>query len=302
MASKLNFSYGQNEVLRDVNLTIRNNQIVAIVGKSGEGKSTFLNLIVGALTSSFKGNISILGFSRALSKEDIGYVPQELAIIPDLSIRKNIEFFGAINGLTLNKALKAGKELMEILHLDVGLTRLPSELSGGQKVRLNILVSFLHDPSILVLDEPFVGLDYSNRKLLWHFLQHQKNRHKTIIMTTHALAEAEHHADMIVILHKRKIYAKGKVEEIKEKLKIRYVAEFKFHNLGKSKLEELKKYCTEHDITILDSFDNYLMFALTGEGQKNYLTKNFEKLKLEYEEIGFREPNLDELSLKVIQE
>jgi len=188
---------------------------------------------------------------------------------------------------------------METLQLDVPLEKYPGEMSGGQKVRLNIILSMLHDPEVLILDEPFVGLDYHNRKLLWHFLEHQRNRRKTVILTTHMLTETENHADRLVLLHKGKIFAKGNVSDIRRKLKTRYVVEIRFHQLTKKSLDLIQEYCTGHDISIMDSFNNYMMFSIMNEGQHNYLIRFFEKIKAEFTEESFREPNLDELFLRV---
>jgi ABC-2 type transport system ATP-binding protein len=298
-AKGLEYSYKDEKVLKNFSFSLQKSQIVAVVGRSGEGKSTFLHLIVGVLSSGLNNNLQIMGKQNIFSKKDIGFVPQEIAIIPDLSIEDNIVFFGNLYGMTKKKSLIEGIKLMETLHLDVPLTKKPTELSGGQKVRLNIVVSFLHNPKLFILDEPFVGLDFYNRKLLWHFLEYQKNRRKAIVVTTHLLNEAEQHANQIVLLHKGKVFAKGKLKNIREKLDTLYIAEYKFETLSKIKLESIKKYCRDHEITIMNHFNNYMMFSINREGQRMYLSKFFEKIGATNTEMSFREPNLDELFLKV---
>ncbi len=298
-ASNINFSYGKHKILDNFSLTIKHNQVLSVVGQSGEGKSTFLHLISGAMTDSYKGKIKIHGFSRSLAKRDIGFVPQEVSLIPDLSIKDNLIFFGSLNNMSAKRAQTKGKELMKLMQLDVEDSRLPSELSGGQKVRLNIIVSLLHSPKVLILDEPFVGLDYHNRKILWHFLKHQKNRKKTVILTTHLLVEAEHHCDRIVLLKKGRVFASGKLEDLRNKLDAEYICELKTKYLSKSNNAEMLKYCENHNITMMDRFDNYLMLSVQTIGARNYFLKFLDKLGVDYEEIGFREPNLDELFLKV---
>lgn len=299
-ARNIDFSYGTKQILSKFNLQIKTSQIVSIVGRSGEGKSTFLHLIAGTLTNKFGGSIKISGFSRSLSKEDIGFVPQEISLIQDISIRDNIIFFGSLNGLSKNKALAASKELINILQLSkIGLSRFPSELSGGQKVRLNIIVSLLHKPKLYILDEPFVGLDFKNRKLLWNFLEQEKRRKKTIILTTHMLSEAQLHCDRIVLLHKGNVFAQGKFEEIKNKLKTHFILELEFPYLSKTNQNHIEKYCLDHNITILDFFGRHMMLSVESGGQKSYLIKFIQKLNIDCYEVGFREPSLDELFLKV---
>ncbi|MFT4343803.1 MAG: ABC transporter ATP-binding protein [Candidatus Woesearchaeota archaeon] len=298
-AKNIHFSYTEQEILKNFSFTLQTSKIVAIVGRSGEGKSTFLHLLTGVLASPKKGAIRILGKHRILTKKNIGFVPQEIALIPEMTIEQNIQFFGHLQGMSKDEALTSGKELMKTLHLPVPMTKTPSQLSGGQKVRLNIIVSILHNPSVLILDEPFVGLDYYNRKLLWHFLQHQKNRRKAVILTTHMLVEAEHFTDELVVLHKGKVFAKGKLKDIRKKLKTLFIAEYEFSQLTKSQLTAIKKYCFMHDITIMNEFNNYMMFSISRDGQRAYLTKFFDKEAITYSEVSFREPNLDELFLKV---
>lgn len=298
-ARKIAFSYKDTEILRGLNLTVKSSQIIAVVGQSGSGKTTFLNIVSGVLTGKHTGKLSILGHNKSLAKDDIGYVPQDISLVPDMDLKENFQFFGSLNGLKNNVSVSVGKALMKTLQLDVPLNRLPTELSGGQKVRMNIIVSLLHNPKVIILDEPFVGLDYFNRKLLWHFLEHQKNRHKTIIITTHMLAEAEHHASRLILLHEGKIFARGKMEDIMRKLKTRYIVEIKFSYISGRSHKAIEKYCESHDVSIIDFFNNYMMISVNSEGQKNYFFRHLDKLKLDFKEVGFREPNLDELFLKV---
>ncbi len=297
--SNIRFAYGEKEVLSGVNMTFKTSQIVAVVGRSGEGKSTFLHLISGVVAKNFKGQIRFAGLKRRLAKKDMGFVPQDIAIVPDISIAENLIFFGRIHGLRKSVALQRGEELLNTLQLEVPLTRFPSELSGGQRVRLNIAVSLLHNPQVMILDEPFVGLDYQNRKLLWHFLELQKRKRKTIILTTHMLVEAEHHSDLIVLLHKGKVFIKGKLSDIKNKLNTQFILELKFGPLSQERQRHIKHYCEEHDIGILDTFGTYMMFSVNSHGQRNYFIKFIQKLNVDCYELGFREPNLDELFLKV---
>ncbi len=294
----LGFSYANRSVLKNVNIKVHGGKIVAIIGKSGSGKSTFLNLIAGVIAKSYKGEIRILGKNKLFAKEDIGYVPQEISLIPDLTIAENLIYLGALYGITKEKALKRGAMLLKKMRLDVSRTAYPHELSGGEKVRLNIAVSILHNPKIMILDEPFVGLDFYNRKLLWQFLEQQKKAGKSIILTTHMLTESEAYADKIVILKDGDVFLHGKVENIKQKLHTHYILEIKFRHLSQKNIVEIKRYCSEKTVEILDIYSRDIMFSIDTEGQKNYLLRHLDKLKLDYKIISFREPNLDEIFLR----
>ncbi len=294
----LDFSYANRLILKNVNIKVHGGKIVAIIGKSGSGKSTFLNLIAGVIAKSYKGKIRILGKNKLFAKDDIGYVPQEISLIPDLTIQENLIYLGALYGITKEKALKRGAILLKKMRLDAPKSAYPHELSGGEKVRMNIASSLLHNPKIIILDEPFVGLDFYNRKLLWQFLEQQKKAGKSIILTTHLLTESEAYADKIVILKDGNVYMHGKVENIKQKLHTHYILEIKFRHLSQKNTTEIKRYCSKKTAEILDIYNRDIMFSIETEGQKNYLLRHLDKLKLDYRIISFREPNLDEIFLR----
>jgi ABC-2 type transport system ATP-binding protein len=296
--SSVRFSYPNQEVLRDITLSTKKSEIVAIIGKSGSGKSTFLKILSGIINTNYGGRIRIFNKPRFLKKDKIGFVPQELSFIPDLNLEDNIKIIGLCFGLTEAKALQKADEYLNLLKISEPLTKKPSELSGGQKVRFNIVLSLLHEPEILILDEPFVGLDFKNRRLLWHFLEKMKKAGKSIILTSHLLTEIQEHVDRIVLLENGRVFFSGNLEKLKQKLKINYLFEVKFSRLSKENLNKIKKYCTYKDIPLLDFYERYMMFGIHSNIQKTYLTKFLIKLIPDMVEKSFREPNLDEIFMK----
>ena len=155
----------------------------------------------------------------------------------------------------------------------------------------------LHDPKIIILDEPFVGLDFRNRRLLWNFLKSLRKKGLSIILTSHLLSETQEHADRLVILKKGKVFFNGNLDSLKNKLDVQFILELKFSRLSKDNLIKIKKHCDYKSIKILDIYEKNLMFSLNKERVKDSLTKLFDKMGLQYEVVGFREPNLDEIFL-----
>jgi ABC-type multidrug transport system ATPase subunit len=292
------FSYSNQEILRDISLQVKPGEIISIIGKSGCGKSTFLKIIAGIITTTYTGKIKIFGKNRILNKNKIGFTPQEISFIPDISILDNIKIFALNTGIKETKGITQAKKLMEMLRLEEDINKLPNQLSGGQQVRLNIILSLLHNPDIIILDEPFNGLDFKNRRLLWHFLETMQKQKKSIILTSHLLSETQEHATRLIILKNGKIFFSGNIESLKTKLKISHIYEIRFAHLSNHNLNEIKKYCTYKDLKILDNYNKYMMFAISSETQKTTLTKFLQKLNLNYQEISLREPNLDEVFLK----
>jgi ABC-2 type transport system ATP-binding protein len=294
---KVRFSYDTKEILKDISLKIKNHEIISIVGKSGSGKSTFLKLVAGILPGKYYGSIKIFGRSKIFKKSSMGFVPQEMSFIPDLNVSDNIKIAGLNFGVSEKKAMEKAIEIMNFLKFEEKIDKKPTELSGGQKVRLNIILSLLHDPKIIILDEPFVGLDFSNRKLLWHFIESMKKKKKSVILTSHLLKELQENIDRLILLKNGKVFFRGKFENLKQKLNMEYVLEVKISKLSKSKKEKLRKYCVYKEINIIDDYGGYFMFALKEEKEKQLIHQLFNKLNLNYRDIGFREPNLDEIFL-----
>jgi ABC-2 type transport system ATP-binding protein len=298
VAEGVGFSYAEREVLRDITLHLKEKEIVAIIGKSGSGKSTFLKLVAGIIPKGRYGKIRIFGKPTVFGKSKIGFVPQELAFIPDLSLFDNVRISGLNLGISEKEAIRKSQDLMELLKLDEDFNKKPEQLSGGQRVRLNIILSLLHDPEIVILDEPFVGLDFMNRRLLWHFIDTMKRKKKAVILTSHLLSEAQEHADRLVILKKGKVFFNGNLEQLKKKLKMNFVFEVRFSRLSDEAMEKIRKFCVYKDMKILDRYEKHFMFGLQSERNKNTLSRLFQKLSLNFEEVGFREPNLDEVFLR----
>ena len=297
-AHSVKYAYGDQQVLKNITLGIKEGKITSIIGKSGSGKSTFLKLIAGIISNKYDGKILIFGKSRFFKKSKLGFVSQDLAFIPDLSILDNIKICGLNYGISEERAVKKAKELMKLLRLEEKLEKKPTNLSGGQKVRLHIILPLLHNPRIIVMDEPFVGLDFSNRRLLWHFIESMKKSRKSIVLTSHLLTETQEHADKLVILKDGKIFFNGNLESLKNKLKIKFIFEVRFSYLSASNLKEIKKYCDYREIDILEKYQNFMMFGIRSTKTRSALINLLEKLKLIYQEVGFREPNLDEIFLK----
>lgn len=297
-AKKVYFSYEDKQILNDLTFNIKENKITAIIGKSGSGKTTFLKIASGIITKKYGGKIKIFGKNKTFQKNKLGFVPQENAFIPDLTIAENVKVCGLNLGITEKQALKKSNELMSLLKFEENLNRSPQFLSGGQKTRLNIILSLLHDPQIIILDEPFVGLDFQNRRLLWHFLEKMKHQGKSILLTSHLLTETQEHVDQIILLKDGKVFFSGNLEKLKQKLKIKFIFEIRFSRLSKENLDKIKKFCAYKEIKILDAYEKYMMFSLNSEKMRENLLNFFKKQKLNFEEIGFREPNLDEVFLK----
>ncbi|WP_461865526.1 ABC transporter ATP-binding protein [Thermococcus sp.] len=202
-------SYGKFLALKGINLEIYEREIFALLGPNGAGKTTLIRILAEGLGYD-AGEIKVFG--RRLSKETarfIGYVPQESISYDLLTVEENLKFYADLYDAPKKKIY----ELIDRFALPK--KKKAKELSGGFKRRLNLAISLLYDPKILILDEPSIGLDVPSRRELWELIQEFKKEGKTILLATHYMEEAEALADRIAIMNEGKIIALGTAEELK---------------------------------------------------------------------------------------
>ncbi len=203
-------SFGSLVAVDDVSFSLDRGKLVGLLGPNGAGKTTTVSMIAGLLTPD-RGEILVggqrLSGDTDPAKRRIGLVPQDLALYDELTARDNLRFFGALYDLaggSLRDAMDGALELVELA--DRAGDRVKT-FSGGMKRRLNLAAGLLHDPEILLLDEPTVGVDPQSRNAIFEKLEVLKGRGKALLYTTHYMEEAERLADRIVVMDHGKVIA-----------------------------------------------------------------------------------------------
>jgi ABC-2 type transport system ATP-binding protein len=203
--------------LDNVSLTIQDGEFYGLLGPNGAGKSTLMNIIIGFLPSN-SGHISIddeiMNFENIQLRKKFGYVPQDISLYLELTADKNLKIFGElfdIYGKTLQKKID---EVLELVQLNDRKNDRVSDFSGGMKRRLNMAASLLHDPKILLCDEPTVGVDPQSRNAIFDMLQYLNKSGKTIVYTTHYMEEAERLCSRLAIIDHGKIIEQGTITEL----------------------------------------------------------------------------------------
>jgi ABC-2 type transport system ATP-binding protein len=209
--------FGAIEAVRDVSFTVAPGETYGLLGPNGAGKTTTISIVCGLLRAD-EGSVEIEG--HELTTHDvaprklIGYVPQELALYPDLSGRENVRLFGRLYGLSRQEAARRGDEALELVGLaDRGRDRADT-YSGGMQRRLNIALGLLHRPRLLVLDEPTVGVDPQSRNAILESVDALGREGMAVLYTTHYMEEAERLCDRIGILDAGELKAEGTRREL----------------------------------------------------------------------------------------
>jgi len=203
-------TFGSLVAVDDVSFTLEAGRLVGLLGPNGAGKTTTVSMVSGLVTPE-RGDVLVAG-SRLRGDTDpakrrIGLVPQDLALYDELTARANLRFFGALFGLSgaaLDRAIASALDLVGLADRERDAVK---TFSGGMKRRLNLAAGILHDPDILLLDEPTVGVDPQSRNAIFDNLEALKRRGKALLYTTHYMEEAERLADRIVVIDHGRVIA-----------------------------------------------------------------------------------------------
>jgi len=296
IVKNLSNNYDGKKFLDNINFVVYNGEIFSIIGLSGSGKSSLLKNIIG-LSPRSSGEVYFFGKHPLFSKKMVGYCHQDDSFLPNLTIMENIKLFSSINGVRKEIGIKNGLESLKKFRLEKYKDDYPNILSGGQRKRLNIVLSCLHSPKLLILDEPFSGLDYFNRRILWDFLTDLKNSGVSIVLTTHLLNEAQDYSSRVFIMKNGKKFAYGTFAEIRAKAMFNHLYHIKFNKLSKSFFERIKTFCDFKKIKIIYTYKKEIQFALASPLDKDKITNFLNNNKQSYLELAFNEPNLDEFML-----
>jgi ABC-2 type transport system ATP-binding protein len=210
-------AYGARTAVADVSLAVRGGEVLGLLGPNGAGKSTTIGMVCG-LTAPDAGTVSIGGTTLAADaagfKRRIGLVPQDLALFDGLAARANVELFGALYGLDRATLKVRAMQVLEAVGLADRAADKPATFSGGMKRRLNIACALVHEPDVLLLDEPTAGVDPQSRNAIFETLEALKRAGKALVYTTHYMEEAERLADRIVIIDHGRVVASGTPAEL----------------------------------------------------------------------------------------
>lgn len=288
----------KNYSLDNISLEIKSGIIFGLLGPNGAGKSTLINILAD-LVYKTSGAIKIFGkdYSKELYeiKPRIGIVPQELNMDPFFTPYELLELQAGLYGVPKEK--RQTKKILSLLALEDKSDAYARTLSGGMKRRLLIAKAMVHDPEILVLDEPTAGVDVELRQTLWENIKSLKTQGKTIVITTHYLHEAENLCDEIAIINKGKLLIADKTKNIKSKM-------------------SFKKIVIEHGNSTTIKDDSFNDLNVSFRNHNNHITIEYDpsiishqelltrlvKLKINIKDIKIEDNNLEEIFIKLVNE
>jgi len=215
--------YGHVPVLKDINFDVKNGEMIGLIGLNGAGKSTTIKNIIGLLTPQ-KGTIKVDELTLQQDPENyrkkIGYIPETPSLYEELTLRDHIEVTAMAYGIPKEEAMQRAESLLKTFRLENRLDWFPVNFSKGMKQKVMVLCAFLIQPSLYIIDEPFLGLDPLAINALLELMVTMKEQGAAILMSTHILATAEKYCDRFVVLHEGEVRALGTLQELQQEFNL----------------------------------------------------------------------------------
>ena len=293
---QITMKYPTVTALDAVTLEVQRQEFFGLLGPNGAGKTTLMNLLVGYINPN-SGTIAIDGDNVTQDtleiRKKIGFVPQSLALYDDLTAHENLEIFGQMFDIPRKLLKERIEEQLKAVELYERRKDKVKSFSGGMKRRLNMIASLLHDPKVLLCDEPTVGVDPQSRNAIFDFLTSMNKQGKTIIYTTHYMEEAERLCSRIGIIDHGKIIALGTLDTLLEKLAYEEtIAIIKNPSTTKNRgvFEEFGTLLEEDDHYELKPAEEFLLSDFFAD---------IERQGIKYSWVELRRPTLEALFLQL---
>lgn len=288
--------FGRIEALKGVDLTVRRGEFFGFLGPNGAGKSTLMKILSGFIPAD-SGSVRIEG--REVTQHDrearrtCGLVPQEIALYDSLNPLENLKIFARLNGVPRPAARDQGRELLQAVGLWERRHDRVKDFSGGMKRRLNLVVSLLHDPAILLCDEPTVGVDPQSRNAIFAFLEERNREGLTVLYTTHYMEEAERLCSRLAIIDHGQLLACGRRESLLADAGCRQELVVEAHPLAEEVLAALREFA--------DVRETASRYQLTprAEGSLSRIFAVLEKAGIADQQLHLRAPSLETLFLQL---
>lgn len=259
------YNAGKKIALEDFSIDVPKGSIYGLLGPNGAGKTSFIR-IINQITQADSGNVFINGEKLNPNHiKDIGYMPEERGLYKNMSVGDQILYFGELKGMKKSDALNEAKKWFDKLNIDQWWKKKLSELSKGMAQKIQFVVTVLHRPHLLILDEPFSGFDPVNANLIKDQIIDLKNNGTTIILSTHRMESVEEMCDYVALINNSKKIIDGKVFDVREKFK-KNIFGITLSEVNDHQLDQFKD---KYGIFNITNENNLVSFDLKNEANQN---------------------------------
>lgn len=284
-------SYGNKKVVDNLSFILDKPCIFGLLGTNGAGKTTTIRMILNILKID-EGTITWNGKEVDRKKVNFGYLPEERGLYPKSKIITQLLYFAELKGMKKNFAIKSINKWAKILKVTEYLNLTPDKLSKGNQQKIQFMMAIIHNPDLIVLDEPFSGLDPVNSKLIKEVILNLVKQGKYIIMSAHEMYTIEEFCTDLIILNKGKTVLQGNLKEIRNSYPI--------NKLFIETNEDIKKYLNKYKLSINSCHENIYEVAITSEEAAYKLLNNLVDNKIKIIKFELERPSLNEIFIEKV--
>lgn len=285
----INKSFGNKQILKDISFNIESGSAMGFLGRNGAGKTTTIRIIMDVFKAD-SGSLLIDGKPFEKEKFKVGYLPEEKGMYQKIPLIKQLAYFGELKGMSSKEAIQKGTEIINNMGLSEYINKPLSTLSKGNQQKFFISQAIINDPDILILDEPFGGLDPVNAQSLKDIIREYIKKDKIVIFSSHQMSHVEEFCDDVTFIKNGKIILSKNLNKLKKEMG---------KNKIKLKLEDKTNMLDSIKDISIEKEKDYLVIELLNKKKKNDLLSDILKLKLNIEEFSNYEPNLETIFIKL---
>lgn len=291
-------SYGEKIAVDKISFSLEKPGIFGLLGTNGAGKTTTIRMILGILNKD-EGTITWNGKDVNRKSVNFGYLPEERGVYPKTKVIDQLTYFAELKGIKREGAVKAIEYWAKKLNVEEYLMQTPEKLSKGNQQKVQFMTAIVHDPELVILDEPFSGLDPVNTELLKNIIIELIEKGKYIIMSAHQMATIEEFCKDIIILNKGKTALKGNLQDIRNS----YPANRIEVNLYDEKdMGNLKELAEKENLIIEEALSNKVFLKLENEKQAQNLLNGLVKDNVKIEKFEVMKPTLNDIFIEKVGE
>ncbi len=286
-------SYGDKKVVDNICLEMNKPGVFGLLGTNGAGKTTTIRMLLGILKKD-EGQITWNGKEVARKHVNFGYLPEERGIYPKTKIYDQLMYFAKLKGMSKQKADEAIRFWMKRLEIEQYMDMTAEKLSKGNQQKVQFITAIVHNPELMVLDEPFSGLDPVNTELIRNVIIELIKEGKYIIMSAHQMSVVEEFCTDILILNKGKTVLQGNLTQIKDS--------YQANRLEIITKEKIEKYCQESNLPIILAKDNVVEIKIKEEEEAHRLLEKLVENKVMVEKFEIKKPSLHDIFIEKVGE
>lgn len=289
--TNLSKHFGSTHAVNNISISLPKGQVLGLLGRNGAGKTTTIKMMLGLLQPN-SGTIEWDG--KPLSKKtlSIGYLPEERGLYPKTKIYQQLRYFGTLEGMDKSSIDSAIDYWLDRFQIPEHKHKLAGELSKGNQQKIQIIATLLHNPELIILDEPFSGLDPVNATMLSDVIEEQIQKGKTVILSSHRMEQIETFCENVCMMKQGEIVVSGKLREVKEN--------YGYKNLHIQSDEKLAELLSSFGHSFLDKHPSYIL-QVSNETEGLSILNSLREKNVPIRNFSLLEPTLHEIFVERVK-